>query len=137
MSNGLHVEVIGHDGDAVVLRVKSRNGAFAGCADCHVGHDTFARLAGALRGFPTSRTDRRDVTVGTFDPGRPGGGVRLVFECGATGSRVAVNVTVRAESGEVASFTFPAEVAAMNEFVAQLERARISTGVFAALYQAT
>lgn len=81
MNTGIKFEVIWLDEQIVEVRVTASNGRFAGAADCFCAHDEIPSVAAALRGFPASIEDRREMEIGTFDPGCAGGGAKLVFRC--------------------------------------------------------
>ena len=143
MNIGVTIEVIWLDDDLVEVRVAASNGRFAGAADCYCGHDTIPSLAAAARGFPSSSEDRREMEIGTFDPGYAGGGAKLVLRCVDRTGHAVVDVVVRADTrgvaglAETASFSLPVEPAAIDEFVAALGRMRSVVGAVARLRSAT
>lgn len=143
METGIKFEVIWTDDDVVEVRVHASNGRFAGTADCYGGHDAISRLADAVRGFPTSSDDRRELEIGTFDPAFAGGGARLVLRCVDAVGHAVADVTVRADPrgngwpDQIASFSVPVESAAIDDFVEALGIMPSVVGAVASLRQAT
>lgn len=139
MNTGIKFEVIWLDEHIVEVRVTASNGRFAGTADCYSAHDGIPRLAAAVRGFPVSNTDRREMEIGTLDPSRAGGGAKLVFRCVDRAGHAVVDVVVRADPrghegvAETASFSIPVETAAIDEFVTALSAMRSVVGDLAIL----
>lgn len=143
MNAGVSIEVIWFDDDVVKLRVAASNGRFAGSADCYCGHDTISRFVSAACGFPSSCEDRRVMEIGTFDPSCAGGGTTLVLRCVDRSGHAVVDVIVRADPrgaaglAETASFSFPVEPAAIDDFVTALGRMPWVVGAAASLRSAT
>ena len=69
------------DPDYLRLDISIADGDFAGRVDVYEDPELPRTLSEALRGFPRSPADRREVVLGSFDPKMAGGGVRLVFRC--------------------------------------------------------
>ena len=140
---GIKLELIWMDDDVIQVRVHASNGRFAATADCYCGLDGFARLAQAACGFPSSSEDRRELEIGTFDARIAGGGAKLVLRCIDRAGHAVADVTVRADSGmngspaETASFAFPVEPAAIDDFVAALRTMPLVVGAVVHLRQAT
>ncbi|MEZ5990062.1 MAG: hypothetical protein R3F30_13220 [Planctomycetota bacterium] len=143
MDTGVKFEIIWSDDDLVEVRVHASNGRFAGTVDCYGGHDEIPRIIEAVRGFPTSSEDRRELEIGTFDPDFAGGGARLVLRCADAAGHAVADVTVRADPcgngwpAETASFSVPVEPAAIDEFVVALGSMSSVVGTIASLRQAT
>lgn len=140
---GLHLEVVWFDDDLLELRVHAANDRFCGVADCYVGCNFFAEVADALRGFPSSPDDHRDLVVGTFDPRLAGGGARIGLRCIDSAGHAVANVAVQTDTStaaghrEATSLSFPVEPAAVDDFVAALGRIKLVVGATAFLRQAT
>jgi hypothetical protein len=142
MDKGLHIEVVWFDDHVVEVRVRAANDRFCGVADCYVGRDFFTEVADALRGFPSSPKDRRDVVAGTFDPGFAGDGAKIGLRCtdlvGHAVADVLVQADARGTSGhrESASLSLCVEPAEVDAFVAELGSIDLVVGSTAFLRQA-
>jgi hypothetical protein len=142
MELGLTFEVVWSDEHLVELRVHADNGRFAATAECYEAVDCLASLADAMRGFPRSREDRRELTIGATDPAWPGH-VRLTLRCIDGSGHCVADVDVHATDGLVrhaparAAFSVPIEPAAVDAFVAALRRAPATDGTSVRLPMAT
>ena len=135
---GLELRVIWVDEGLIELSVRASNGRFAGCVELYVDQGRLAAFSRALRGFPASGRDRRELELGTLDPARAGGGVRLGLRCTDALGHVAMSVELRADprghaGAESAAFGVRLEPAAIDAFVAQLERLEPEVGACAQL----
>ena len=138
---GLQIEIHWFDIHAIELHVRCANGRFFGPAYCYAGHDALRECAGSLRGFPTTREDRREFTFGTLDPQFAGGGVHLCLRCVDGPGHAVATVQIRSETdkpmSETAEFSFSVEPAAIDLFVGQLDQAKLVNGPVALLRRAT
>jgi hypothetical protein len=132
--NGIVIEVVWVDDDLVELLVRASNRRFSGTAEVYVASDELAKLAEALRGFPTSPSDRREFELGTFDANYAGGGARLCFWCKDALGHALVAVSLRTDPryhfrrSETAELVIPIEPSAIDSFVrhlAHLDLARL------------
>lgn len=135
---GLELRVIWVDEALIELSVRASNGRFAARVELYVDAGRLAAFARALRGFPASSRDRRELELGTFDPGWAGGGVRLGLRCTDALGHAAMSVELRADpqyhgGAENAAFDVRVEPAAIDAFVAQLERLEPEVGACARL----
>lgn len=142
MSNGIRLQVTWFDDDVLKVSVTCCNGRFSGTAVCFSDRRAFKDMALAIRGFPASRADRREFTLGTFDPGFAGGGVRIRLGCVDASAHPVADVELRADpldsgGAESAVLRIPVEAAGVDEFVAELQGAQIAIGASAHLRQAT
>jgi hypothetical protein len=122
--NGLSLEVLELD-EVLRLRVVVADGAFAGCTEVLENQDVLHELAVAIRGFPASASDRREITLGAFGPQSAGGAVRLVLLAQGLAARAVLEAEVEEEptAGGVprtAHVRLRLEAAAIDEFVADL-----------------
>jgi hypothetical protein len=129
---GIEIKVVWFDDDIVELEVRASNGDFSGCAQLYADRDAPNSAATTLSGFPTSSSDDRKLTLGTFDSKVAGGGARFNFRCLDGAGHPVVNVELRAdphESGEQsASFLIRCEPSALDSFVHQLKSMSLNEG---------
>ena len=91
MDAGIQIQKIWGDEDVKEILVSAWNGTFGGATRIYVGIGPLKEAAERLRGFPSSPTDIREVTLGQFDlePDRVGqfevnrfaSGVSMRFHC--------------------------------------------------------
>jgi hypothetical protein len=90
----------------------------------YVDHETPARWAAALSGFPASLDDRREIAGGASSPALAGGGAVFQFAVRDTAGHGAVAVRLRAdervEEPGSAEFVVHVEAAAVDRFVVEL-----------------
>jgi hypothetical protein len=130
-SIGLTIELLSIDQDVVELWVRCESDWFAGTVQCYAGLGVFRDLAEAWRGFPESRDDVRDFTIGNMNPTFPDGGVEMRLQCVDSRGHAALHVIIQNDGRlgrESAEFCFPFEAAALDEFINQLERGRLIEG---------
>ena len=126
VENGINIEVIWADQDVIEVALWCSNGYFSGLAELYLGYDDLPDLVSTFRGFPSSKSDTRQVELGTFDPTYANGGVRLNFYCRDSGGHASVDVKLRGDGckgfGEMESVAFrmPIEAAGMDAFVEQV-----------------
>ncbi|MES2219732.1 MAG: hypothetical protein V4587_02055 [Acidobacteriota bacterium] len=122
MDRGLTVEYLYHDADIVEVQVSASNGHFAGSAAVYVGRHERSESADVLTGFPTSRSDVRELVWGAFGATYAGGAARLLFECvdGAHHTRISIQIE-DADARQSASFIAVVEPAGIDNFVPQLK----------------
>ena len=136
---GLDIEVVYFDDDLVELRVTASNGVFRAQADIYENHEAPHLLADALRGFPTSPTDRVERTLGHFDPSYGGGGALLSLSCRDSLGHCCLRVIFRTDphrdrdGSATAEFSVEIEPAGIDEFVSSLDAMRIALGANAHL----
>jgi hypothetical protein len=137
--NGIEIEIHWFDDDVIELLVRASNGRFAGMAELYVSHDELPRLADALRGFPASPCDHRELQLGTFDANHAGGGVRLRFWCKDRAGHALVEVSLRTDGRyhfgrpEMAELVIPVEPYAIDRFVQHLGHLEVTCGASARL----
>ncbi len=125
MEIGLQFELIHRDNDLVEVRVSAWNGVFGGSSDVYVNKGEVCSIAEKLAGFPTSRSDVRDFTLGAFDPESAGGGVYMKFSC--IDGLGHAHLEARIESGDNSVglrqsviLCLPIEASAVDSFVGEL-----------------
>lgn len=139
MNTGIKFEIIWLDEHIVEVRVTASNGRFTGAADCFCAHDGIPSVAAALRGFPSSGADRRELDIGPIDLSHAGNGAKLGFRCVDRSGHAVVDVVLRTDpritagDAESASFSIPVEPAAIDEFVTALSAMRSVVGDVAIL----
>jgi hypothetical protein len=97
MQTGIEVEVVWWDQDVIKYRFACCNGRFSGQAEIYLNHSEVAKIADALRGFPSRADDSRNFELGTFDSQCAGGGVKLHFYCLDSVGHAAVEVSLRCD----------------------------------------
>ena len=126
IENGINMEVIWADEDFIEVFLSCSNGYFSGGAELYLGHDDLPALVGTLRGFPSSKSDTRQIELGTSDPAYASGGVRLNFYCRDSAGHASVDVKLRGDGckgfGEMESLALrmPIEAAGIDAFVEQV-----------------
>jgi len=137
LNAGISIAVIWLDEHLLEVRIAASNGRFSAEADCYDSHDAIERVAAAVRGFPRSVEDRREVSVGNLDPDQIKGGCRLLLRCVDASGGAVVDVTVLATDQhdpiETASFEIPIEAAAIDAFASELGRMELVAGSEATL----
>ena len=98
MEHGLRVRYLYHDSDILEVEISAFNGQFAGSTALYIGREELSLSADALRQFPNSRSDERDVTWGAFGPESAGGAMRLHFRC--INSAMHVQMSAQIEDSE-------------------------------------
>ena len=120
----------GSNQDVVECQFRCFNGRFSGIAEIYLGHDDLPQMLEALKGFPNTASDVRELELGTFNPNHADGGLRLrcyckdsvghgVMEvklrgdgCNALGEPESVALLLRVEAGAIDSFL--SQVCAMD-----------------------
>jgi hypothetical protein len=77
----LSMSVLEVDPDYVRLDISMADGDFAGRVEIFESLEVAGALAAALRGFPRTPDDRREIVLGSFDAATAGGGIKLLFRC--------------------------------------------------------
>ena len=126
METEIRITVIYVREDLIQIRVFGWNGAFGGTSDIYVGTDQMGKIANALRGFPNSISDNREIMLGAFGPDGAGG-ARMRFYCADSSGHTFVDLTI--ESGTLSSkhvqsvrLMLPIEASAVAQFVNDLNR---------------
>lgn len=123
IENGINIEVIWADQDFIEVALSCSNGYFSGGAELYLGCDDLSALVSTLRGFPSSKSDARQVELGTYDPVYASGGVRLNFYCRDSAGHAAVDVKLRGKwckgfgDMESVALRIPIEAAGMDAFL--------------------
>jgi hypothetical protein len=120
---GLRISVIYCDHDLLELRIHAWNGGFYGTTDCYDTRSGLEDLRNRLRGFPTSPGDVREFTLGSFEAGRSGGGVRVRLECADAAGHLRACVYMERRDvtpAESVTLSFPFEPAMLDTFVESL-----------------
>jgi hypothetical protein len=137
MRPGLVVAVVYADDDLIEVEIATSNGVFAGTVRAYDAVDAPTRWADALAGFPTRRSDGRDLVIGTFADDEAGGGVALRFSVVDGAGHCTLAVRLRADGASRASasaaFTMAIEPAAVDDFVAALRAMSSTVGAQATL----
>ena len=128
MKIGVHISIIYTDEHLIELRFRASNGWFAGQADVYADAEALAQFAGVLCGFPQSQEDTREFELGSFDAAFAGGGAGLRFFCLDSVGHASAEVRLRSDpkvkggASDTVLLHIPVEAAAIDSFVAQLER---------------
>jgi hypothetical protein len=123
MEHGLRVRYLYHDDDILEVEVSAFNGRFAGSTALYIGRDELSLSANALRSFPNSRSDERDLTWGAFGPESAGGALRLHFRCVDSALHVQVSAQIEDSEGtQSAVMLAVVEPAAIDSFIPELRR---------------
>jgi hypothetical protein len=99
-------------------------------------------LARSIAGFPSKSDDSREAVLGDFGPNTAGGGVRLWFHTVDAAGHSVVRVEVEDEptgsdiSPRTVVVDLAIDAAGVDQFVAQLKRARPETHSTATLFGA-
>lgn len=137
MKRLLMIRVIWCDDDVYELTVVARSGSFAGTANVYVAHGELRELPEMIAGFPFSNSDRREITLGSFDTKHAGGAVRLTLQCLDAVGHPAIGVEICSKSSiqdeGTASFKIPFEPAALDRFVDQFRDLNRGVGAEAVL----
>ena len=137
MDRGMTVTVAWFDDDLVELKIRAGNGRFSGEALLYESRDVAAEFAAALRGFPRTVDDRRSFEMGTFDEQMGGGGAHFELSCRDSAGHAQVLVRLRTDprrdGAATAEFSIAVEAAAVDSFVAGLERLPFRFGATATL----
>lgn len=81
MHIGLKFEVRYADSDLLLVRVSAWNGSFGGVVDTYLNTYEPQAIAAQLEGFPASKADIRELSLGELGPDFAGGAVNLRFFC--------------------------------------------------------
>jgi hypothetical protein len=125
LERGIEIEVVWFDQDVTEVLIRCSNGRFSGQTKMYLSHDELSKTAGALRGFPSDSTDRRDFELGAFSASEAGGGVRMHFFCLDSVGHAVVEVALRSEGSEALGeaesvvLKLPVEAAAIDSFAVQ------------------
>jgi hypothetical protein len=134
---GLSVDVESIEEGLIDIAVRVSDGRLAARTHIQSPLESALRFGDALRGFPTHDSDRRDATLGTFDAGNPGGGLRVVLFRRAGSSHAYVTVWPDARHGadgrQSLSVSFGVRPATLEGFVRAVSAAPLSPGVHAEL----
>lgn len=126
MEVGFQFEIVYKDVHLLETRISVRSGSFSGVANVYVGLNQLQETASALRGFPSSTSDIREITFGVFDrESPPGRRVRMRFYCIDKSGHVYVDSTMESASnaaGKIQSIcvSLPVEPTAIDSFVEEL-----------------
>jgi hypothetical protein len=131
MTAALQIKYLWHDVDVYKLRVSASNGTFSGGADVFLSIGGIAEAASALKGFPVSPSDSRELQFGAFRSGLGGGGVRLRLSCKDGAGHSVLEVRVESVLGsetngplsrreQTAHFFADVAPSAVDRFVAEL-----------------
>lgn len=123
---GLTIEAVYSDPDLIEVVVLAANRWFSGAATFYTGEAELSALARSLNGFPATRQDAREVSLGERILASPNGRVVLKFFCSDGAGHVVVQVRIVAghdygETHQEATVAIPTEAAAIDRFVAELE----------------
>ena len=88
---GLTLEVIGFDEHLIELRISAESARFRGMVNVYCGKGDLDDIAQSIEGFPASKEDRRQFSLGGFGPR---------FAYGA----VSVELVVRDHAGHCGAF---------------------------------
>ena len=136
---GIEIEVVWSDQDVIKCQFRCSNGRFSGVAEVYMSHDDLPGIVAALKGFPSSATDSRDLELGTFNPAHADGGVRLHCYCKDSVGHAVIEVKLRGDAckslGELESVALilPVEAASVDSFLTQvraIEADRIGASAF-------
>jgi hypothetical protein len=139
MKIGVQISIVYTDEHLVELRVRASNGVFTGQADVYADAESLLEFAGVLRGFPKSREDTREFELGSFDAAHVGGGAGFRFFCldsvghASAEARLRSDPKVKGGVSDTVLLHIPVEAAALDSFVAQLERMEAVVGQAALL----
>ncbi len=142
MNNGIEVELIWLDQDALEFLFSCSNGRFSGHAEIYLSHDKLCEVAEGLSGFPSHTKDSRDFELGTFNPDHADGGIRMHFCCPDSQGHAVVEVKLRGDAckglGELESVALriPIQAAAIDSFMSQIKQREKLVGATAYLQMA-
>jgi hypothetical protein len=142
VKDGIEVEVIWLDGDALEILFRCSNGYFSGQAEIYLSPGELSEMAGAVSRFPSHAKDSRDFELGTFNPDHADGGVRMHIHCADSVGHAVVEVRLRGDAckglGEVESVALriPVQAAAIDSFVSQVRQMNKEVGATAYLQMA-
>jgi hypothetical protein len=95
IEDGVAIEAVYDDPHLVELVVTAENECGRGRVSVYVGITELDDCAAALKGFPTSLSDRRSLEWGDLAPDSPIGGARFEFSCLDGSGHTAVWVTLK------------------------------------------
>jgi hypothetical protein len=119
----MSISVLEIDPDYLRLDISIADGDFAGRVEVFESLDLPATLADALRGFPRTPDDRREIVLGSFDPAVAGGGIRLLFRCVDRSGHAVVDAELEDQSWDGArsvKVRMAAEPPAIDAFVLEM-----------------
>jgi len=124
MKQGVELWVVWNDNDMIELEIVGCNGKFGGTALTYDNPDAPKVAADALKGFPTSNSDAREIGFGGSLGLAFKSGIRLRFSCKDSAGHLTVEVNIqsdnRDEERESVRFAMPVEPGAIDIFVQQL-----------------
>jgi hypothetical protein len=150
MNPGIHLRILSFDDDSVMLQVIAASNTYRAQAILYVDPSFADIIQNTLSGFPNGIPDRREVSLGTFDPNFAGGGARFEFtrvdEAGhciiwadiysdAAHSTIGGGIFSydATKAPSKASFPIMVEASAIDEFLNHLRGATPAVGDFASL----
>jgi hypothetical protein len=140
MNDGIKILVEYIDEDLLELFIAGSNGLFSGSVNVYESHDALTRLSNAIRGFPVSISDIRNVELGTFIDTSASGGIQMEFQCRDSLGHLVVELFMRDSQGiqyGMARFSILVDPAGIDDFVAQLDKIKIEVGSYACLRRVT
>jgi hypothetical protein len=137
----LEIAVLWNDTDLQEIVVSASSGLFTGQVNMYASWNELETIANALHGFPSNRTDRREIHLGQGDlPGY--GTASLAAYCTDSTGHLAIQVTMQtfpansSTGQESAVVVVPAVVGDLDRFVADLRGIDNQVGASAVLRSA-
>ena len=134
----LEIAVVWNDPDMQEVVVSASSGKFSGKVNLYAGLNELKEVVEQLNGFPRSRDDKREFTLGQND--LPGYGIAsLIFYCRDSTGHVALEVALQStqayplRGNESAIIVIPAVVGDIDRFMAELRNINNRVGARAVL----
>jgi hypothetical protein len=137
----LEIAVVWNDPDLQEVVVSASSGLFSGKVNLYAGWKELEELAERMHGFPSSRDDRREFTLGQ-DKLSGYGVARLTLYCTDSTGHVAFEVAMHTnpvnpgERRESATVLIPAVIGDIDQFAAGLRSINNQVGARAVLQSA-
>ena len=137
----LELTVVWNDDDLQEVVVSASSGLFSGQVNLYAGWNELKIIAERLDGFPSSRTDRREIHLGQNDLSGYGTATLAIYCTNSTG-HLAVEVAMRtypassSTGHESAVVVVPAVVGDLDRFAADLRAINNKVGGCAVLRSA-
>ena len=126
MRTGLTISSVWEDSSLLEVRVTATNVLFQGTAHIYINPGQLSEAGKLLRGFPTNRSDVREIQWGDLSENGACGGVNLKFSCkdpkGHSQVEVRIASDLRFGPVDSAHLFIPIEPAAVDEFIRDLDR---------------
>lgn len=142
MPSKIAITVLYVDDDLISLKVAASSERFSGQVEFYEKHDSLAKFAEDLSGFPSCATDTKQFELGAFTSGYAGGGAHFVFSCTDALGHAAIEVQLHSQnhqSGVVeqsAKMIIKVDASTIDAFVRDLKAMELEVDANAYMYVA-